>query len=79
MLDAAREIVAFATVAVFVLSVIAALALRPKYLELICHFRVQYFIGAVALVLVCVPIAEWAGAAIFPGERVNQPACDRVE
>jgi endonuclease/exonuclease/phosphatase (EEP) superfamily protein YafD len=64
VLDAAREIVTFATVAVFVLSVIAALALRPKYLELICHFRVQYTIGAVVLGLVCVAIAEWAGAAI---------------
>jgi endonuclease/exonuclease/phosphatase (EEP) superfamily protein YafD len=69
------DIVGFATVALLLLSAIAVLALRSKYLELICHFRVQYFIGAFALGLVCVAIAEWAGAAIsLASALINLPA-----
>ena len=75
MLELARSVVVPATFVLFLLSVIAALALRPKYLELVCHFRVQYFIGAVALGLACVAIAEWAGAATsLASALINLPA-----
>ncbi len=75
MLELARSVVVPATVVLFLLSVIAALALRPKYLELVCHFRVQYFIGAVALGLACVSIADWAAAATsLASALINLPA-----
>ena len=64
MLELVRIGLAVATNVLFLLSVIAALALRPKYLELICHFRVQYFIGAVALMVASVAFREWVGTGI---------------
>jgi endonuclease/exonuclease/phosphatase (EEP) superfamily protein YafD len=75
VLELARSVVVPATFVLFLLSVIAALALRPKYLELVCHFRVQYFIGAVALGLACIALAEWAGATIsLASALINLPA-----
>ena len=60
MLEAAKGSVLPAAVALFFLSGIAALSLRPKYFELTSHFRVQYFIGAVGLGLVCVALGEYS-------------------
>ena len=75
VLDAALASVLQAAVALFFLSGIAALSLRPKYFELTCHFRVQYFIGAVGLGLVCVALGEWASAALsLAGALLNLPA-----
>ena len=53
-----------AAVALFVLSCVAALSLRPKYFELTSHFRVHYFIGAIGIGLVCLALGEWACAAL---------------
>jgi len=75
VLAAALASVLPAAVALFFLSGIAALSLRPKYFELTCHFRVQYFIGTVGLGLVCVALGEWACAALsLAGALLNLPA-----